>query len=40
LRCPRQAYIATLLKRLFGMLLLAIALQMLMKGGHALWPNV
>jgi uncharacterized membrane protein YfcA len=29
-----------LLKRLFGMLLLAIALQMLMKGGHALWPNV
>jgi uncharacterized protein len=28
-----------LLKRLFGILLLAIALQMLLKGGLALWPN-
>lgn len=28
------------LKRLFGVLLLAIALQMLMKGGHALWPTL
>lgn len=27
-----------LLKKLFGILLLAIALQMLMKGGKALWP--
>lgn len=27
-----------LLKKLFGILLLAIALQMLMKGGTALWP--
>jgi uncharacterized membrane protein YfcA len=28
-----------LLKRLFGILLLAIALQMLLKGGQALWPS-
>jgi uncharacterized protein len=28
-----------LLKRLFGILLLAIALHMLLKGGHALWLN-
>jgi uncharacterized membrane protein YfcA len=28
-----------LLKRLFGMVLLAIALQMLLKEGHALWLN-
>lgn len=27
-----------LLKRLFGLLLLAIAIQMLMKGGQSLWP--
>jgi uncharacterized membrane protein YfcA len=30
---------ARLLKRLFGILLLAIALQMLLKGGQALWPS-
>jgi uncharacterized membrane protein YfcA len=28
-----------LLKRLFGILLLAIALQMLLKGGQSLWPS-
>ncbi len=30
---------ASLLRRLFGILLLAIALQMLMKGGQAFWPT-